>query len=108
MEYGYMFNKSDYAILELLIAGECFSPFKSLTKQHLIKETGYSHVKVQQSLKGFMLANFVKEGTKDRNNKTYFCTEEGKLHYMKIFAYTEEDIEELIEDKYQEEINKNK
>lgn len=102
MEYGYMFNKSDYAILELLIGCECFSPFKSLSKQSIMSNTKYSHVKVQQSLKGFMLVDFVREGAKDRNNKTYFCTEAGLEHYKKIFDYTDEDIDKVI-DNYIEE-----
>lgn len=97
-----MFNKSDYAILELLIGYECFSPFKSLSKQFIMSNTKYSHVKVQQSLKGFMLSGFVREGTKDRNNKTYFCTESGLEHFKKVFDYNDEDIDNVI-DNYIEE-----
>lgn len=103
MEYGYMFNKSDYAILELLIGYECFSPFKSLTKQFIMTNTKYSHVKVQQSLKGFMLVDFVKAGAKDGNNKTYFCTELGLDHFKKIFNYTDEDIEAVKENYIKED-----
>lgn len=92
-----MFNKNDYIILEMLIAEECNSPYKSLTKQFIIKESKFSHVKVQQVLKSFLLIGFVKEGTKDGNNKTYYYTDDGKKHYMEVFEYSEDDIKLLIE-----------
>lgn len=106
MDYRSMFNKSDYGVLELLIAEECFSPIKSLSKQYIMKSTGFSHVKVQQVLRSFILVDFVKEGLKSGNNKTYFCTEKGKEHYMDMFNYTEEDLEELMDNNYEEKHNK--
>lgn len=96
MEYSAIFNKTDYIILEMLIVEECNSPFKSLSKPYIIKESGFSHVKVQQVLKSFQLVGFVKEGTKDGNKKTYYYTQEGKNHFMQIFEYEEEDMEDLI------------
>lgn len=100
-----MFNKNDYVILEMLIAEECNSPYKSLTKQFIIKKSKFSHVKVQQVLRSFQLVGFIKEGTKDRNNKTYYYTEEGKKHYMQVFEYSNEDIEILVENNRENENN---
>lgn len=105
MEYGSIFNKNDYVILEMLIAEECNSPYKSLTKQFIIKQSGFSHVKVQQVLKSFLLVGFVKEGTKDGNNKTYYYTDKGKEHYMQVFEYSNEDIEILVENNKENENN---
>lgn len=67
-----------------------------------------SHVKVQQVLKSFMLVGFIKEGTKDGNNKTYYYTEEGKEHFASAFGYDDEQIVDLIAnyDDLTEEYNK--
>lgn len=96
MNFNVMFNKTDYAILELLVACECDAPMESMSKKAIIRRSELSHVKVQQVLKAFMLSGFVKEGTKDGNNKTYFYTEEGKEHLMSAFGYLDGDIDDLV------------
>lgn len=105
MEYGSIFNKNDYVVLEMLIAEECNSPYKSLTKQFIIKDSGFSHVKIQSVIKSFLLVGFVKEGLKDGNKQTYYYTEKGKEHYMQVLEYSEEDIKILIENNKEKHIN---
>lgn len=98
MDFQTFFNKSDYAILDVLIGNECHSAFKSLTTKYIIEDTGLSHVKVRQTLKNFIMMDIVKEGAKDGNSKTYYVTEKGKLHYMDVFKYDEVDIANLVLD----------
>lgn len=98
MDCQSFFNKNDYAILDVLIANECYSAFKSLTTGYIIEDTGLSHVKVRQTLKNFIMLELVKEGTKDGNSKTYFVTEKGKKHYMDVFNYNDKDIADLVKD----------
>lgn len=98
MDYQAFFNKSDYYILDVLIGNECYSAFKSLTTQQIIQDTKLSHVKVRRTLKSFIMAGIVNEGTKDGNNKTYFVTENGKEHYMNVFKYNDDDIKDLVLD----------
>lgn len=98
MNYGMLFNKNDYLILELLILGECTSAFKSLSTQAIIKDSKFSHVKVRQVIKSFLLSNFIMEGAKEGNNKTYYVTPEGIEHFKKVFNYTDEYINDAIYD----------
>lgn len=91
-----MFNKSDYTILDAIIGNECTSPFQSISTQYIIDKCGYSHVKVRQVLKNFVISDFIREGIKDGNKKTYYVTEKGKAHYMMVMGYNDEDIEDLI------------
>lgn len=96
MEIGTIFNKNDYGILELLIVEGCNSPYKSFSTKLIIESSSLSQVKVRQVIKNFCLADFIKEGAKDSNNKTYFYTENGLSHYKQVFGYSDEDIEDLI------------
>lgn len=105
MDNGIYLNKNDYSILELIIATECVSPWRSLTTKFIIEYTGLSHVKVRQVLKTFILLKYVSEGAKDGNNKTFYATKEGIEHYKEVFRYDDIDIEDLIEN-YKEEIEK--
>ncbi|HBJ1650356.1 TPA: hypothetical protein LA460_000260 [Clostridium botulinum] len=99
------FNKTDYTILEILIGNECDTPFKSLSTKYLIESSGYSHVKVRQTIKSFQLCGFVKEGSKDGNKKTYYVSNDGVKHYMDVMDYDKNDLEDLI-DKYLNNDNK--
>lgn len=93
------FNKTDYAILEILIGNNCDTPFRSLSTKYLIESSGYCHVKVRQTMKSFQLCGFVKEGSKEGNKKTYYVTNDGVKHYMEIMNYNKNDLGDLI-DKY--------
>lgn len=99
-----VFNKNDYKILEMLILEDCYSAMCSLSKQAIMEGTKYSHVKVQQVLKSFMLSGLVKEGAKDGNRKTYYYTSEGKTHFMEVFNYDIEELEEAV-DNHQNKTN---
>lgn len=99
MEYSTLFNKSDYDILELLISDNCNSSFKSITKQEIMRETGFSDTKVRQAIKNFVLTGFISEGSKEGNSKTYFYLEKGKQHYMDILGYKDNDIKNLVENR---------
>lgn len=96
MELETIFNKNDYLILEILIGNECTSPYKSISTTCIIEKCNYSHVKVRQVLKSLLIVEFIKEGAKDGNKKTYYVTEKGKAHYKEIMEYDDYDIEDLI------------
>ena len=91
------FNKNDYIILESLIGNECITPFRSLTVKYLVDNCKFSHVKIRQTIKTFQIYDYVKEGSRDGNTKTYYVTNLGVKHYMEVMDYNEDDISELIE-----------
>lgn len=103
MEMGTIFNKNDYLILEVLIGNQCHSPYKSLSTQYIINECNYSHVKVRQVLKNFIISDFVREGAKDGNKKTYYVTDKGIEHYKMAMGYDNMDIEDVIA-KYEDDV----
>lgn len=98
------FNKSDYQILEMLIYNECFSPVESLSIRQLSDLTKLSLSKIRLTIKGFLIANLIGEGTKDGNNKTYYMTELGIEHFKRVYKLTEDDLRDDIED-YKLELN---
>lgn len=91
------FNKNDYTILEKLIGYECKTPFRSITINYLVKFCKFSHIKIRQTIKTFQMYDFVREGSRDGNTKTYYVTDSGIEHYKEIMGYDEDDIENLIE-----------
>lgn len=91
------FNKNDYIILQQLIGNECITPFRSLTIKYLVEVCKFSHIKIRQTIKTFQIYNYIKEGSRDGNTKTYYVTDLGVKHYMEIMGYDEEDISDLIE-----------
>lgn len=99
------FNKSDYVILESLIGYKCTTSYKSLSIKFLVEICHFSHVKIRQTIKRFMIYDYIREGSKNGNTKTYYVTEEGLKHYMSVMNYDEEDIIDLIED-YENKIEK--
>lgn len=109
MNYSDIIKKKDYAILELLICKECFSPYSALSTPDIIAETKLSHVKIGQVVKNFTIFGFLAEGHKDEKKKTYYVTNEGIQHYKEQLKYTDEDMIEMVDDynKKLEEENKN-
>ena len=95
-----IFNKNDYKILESLIERKCNAPASSLTIKQLIKITEMSLSKIRSVIGKFILMNFIKEGSKDGNNKTYFVLEEGITHFKMVFGFTDDIINEMISDFY--------
>ncbi len=93
-----LFNKNDYKILESLIERQCNAPVASLTIKQLINITGMSLSKVRSVIGKFLLMNFIQEGSKDGNNKTYFTTEDGVKHFKLVFGFNDNDIKEIVED----------
>lgn len=91
------FNKNDYIILETLVGNECITPFRSLTIKHLVNACKFSHIKIRQTIKTFQIYDYIKEGSRDGNTKTYYVTNLGVKHYMEVMNYNEEDISNLIE-----------
>lgn len=91
-----LFNKNDYKILEALIERECNSPAKSLTVKQIIKITEMSLSKVRAVISKFLLINYIQEGSKDGNSKTYYFTDEGVNHYKAVFGFSNEDVEDMI------------
>lgn len=104
MEFGTIFNKNDYLILEVLIGNECSSPYKSISTTYIIEKCNYSHVKVRQVLKNFLISDFIKEGAKEGNKKTYYVTDKGISHYKTTMGYDDQDIDDLVSS-YSEEKN---
>lgn len=98
MEYGTLFNKNDYIILEIIIGNECSTPYKSVSTKFIIEKSKYSHVKVRQVLKNFILSDFIREGARDGNNKTYYYTQKGLDYYKTAMGYSDLDIEDLVEE----------
>lgn len=93
-----LFNKNDYKILESLIERQCNAPVASLTIKQLMNITGMSLSKVRSVIGKFLLMNFIKEGSKDGNNKTFFTTDEGIKHFKLAFGFDDKDIEEIVAD----------
>lgn len=91
------FNKNDYGILEILIGNECATPFQSLTTKYMIDKSGFSHVKIRQTIKTFKMCGFVKEGAKEGNSKTYYVTNDGVKYYMEVMNYDKGDMQDLID-----------
>lgn len=92
------FNKNDYKILEALIERECNSPVASLTIKQLINITQMSLSKVRSVKDKFILTDYIQEGSKDGNEKTFFYTHEGLIHFKNIFGFADEDIENMVSD----------
>lgn len=90
------FNKNDYLILEAIIGNECTTPVMSFTINQISKESNFSEIKVRLAIKSFQMYNYIKEGSKDGNNKTYYVTDEGIKHYMSVMNHDDEDIRCLI------------
>ena len=95
-----LFNKNDYKILESLIERQCNAPAASLTIKQLVNITGMSLSKVRSVKDKFLLMNFIQEGSKDSNNKTFFFTEYGLNHFKLVFGFTDDDINEIIDNFY--------
>jgi len=95
-----IFNKNDYKILESLIERKCTAPASSLTVKQLIKITELSLSKVRSVIGKFILMDFIKEGSKDGNNKTYFALQAGITHFKMVFGFTDDVINEMISDFY--------
>lgn len=91
-----IFNKNDYKILEALIERKCTAPVASLSISQLKSITGMSLSKIRSVKDKFLLMNFIQEGSKDGNNKTFYTTEEGLKHFKLVFGFTDDDIEDMI------------
>lgn len=91
------FNKMDYAILEQLVVYECFSLAIAFSIKTLAEKTGFSQVKIRQTIKLFLMFGIVEEGAKDGNKKTYYVTKSGLDLYKRVMDYTDEDIIEMQE-----------
>lgn len=91
-----LFNKNDYKILETLIERECNAPAASLTIKQLMSMTGMSLSKIRSVISNFLLIGLVKEGSKDGNNKTYYCSPEGLAHFKLVFGFKDDDINEMV------------
>lgn len=90
------FNKNDYLILEAIIGNRCTTPVMSFTINQISKESNFSEIKVRLAIKSFQMYDYIKEGSKDGNTKTYYVTNEGIKHYMSVMNYDDEDIVDLI------------
>lgn len=93
-----LFNKKDYQILNELIINKCVNSMCSLTIEQLMGLTGFSATKVRTVVKSFLILDYIKEGSKDGNCKTYYITEEGVEHYKVQHGLTDQDIQEMIEE----------
>lgn len=93
-----IFNKNDYKILEALIERKCTAPVASLSISQLKNITGMSLSKIRSVKDKFLLMNFIQEGSKDGNNKTFYTTDEGLKHFKLVFGFNDDDIEEMIND----------
>lgn len=91
-------NKTDYSLLESLAIRDCTTPFCSVKIEQLMKFSGLSKTKVRNALRIFIMMGFVKEGNKDRRNKTYYITEQGEDHFLEVFNYTFEQLDKLRDD----------
>lgn len=101
MENVILFNKSDYTILELLYNLECNTPIQSLTVKQIISNTKLSATKTRAVIKSFLMVNYISEGSKEGNNKTYYITKIGEEHYEKTFGIVND--EQIIEENYENE-----
>jgi len=97
-----LINKSDYLILEVLIGNDFNTAFKSCSKEYLSDVTGYSLVKISNTIKMFIINNMIMEGFKDGKRKTYYVTQLGIDNYKSAMGYSDVDLEDLI-NKYAEE-----
>lgn len=95
--YTSIINKTDYIILEVLAVRNLITPFFSATIEQLMEYTSLSKTKIRNTLRVFMMMGLVKEGNKDKRNKTYYITEQGEDHYMEIFDMTPEQMDILRE-----------
>lgn len=101
-----LFNKNDYRILEALIERQCKAPVASLTIKQLMNITGMSLSKIRSVKDNFLLMNFIQEGSKDGNSKTYYITSKGVDHFKEVFGFDDEDVDVIIENfnnNYEEE-----
>ena len=71
------YNKTDYEILYFLNDEDFNSEFKSVTIKTIIEKLKYSESKIRMAINGFLKDNYVKEGIKQGQAKTYYITEEG-------------------------------
>lgn len=93
-----IFNKKDYVILETLIERNCTTPVASLTIKQLMKITDMSLSKVRSVKDNFIMMEFIQEGSKDGNNKTFYVTDKGIEHYKLAFGFDDEKINQIIDD----------
>lgn len=91
------FNKTDYKVLECLIAKGCLSPVASVTIKQIMEFTELSQTKVRAVINQFKLMNYIKDGSKEGNNKTYYITNDGIEHFKIAFNFDDIDIEEMKE-----------
>lgn len=91
------FNKTDYKVLECLIAKNCMSPVASLTIKQIIEFTELSQTKIRSVINQFKLMSYIKDGSKEGNNKTYYITNEGVEHFKVAFNFNDDEIEEIKE-----------
>lgn len=90
-----LFNKKDYVVLEALIERTCNSPVASLTIKQLMRITRMSLSKIRSVKNDFLLMNFILEGSKDGNNKTFYYTDEGLNHFKKVFNFSDDRIKQM-------------
>lgn len=93
-----LFNKNDYKMLESLIERECNAPAASLTIKQLMRITEMSLSKIRSVKDNFILMNFIAEGSKDGNSKTYYITQQGVEHFKLVFGFDDDKINEMIDD----------
>lgn len=93
-----VFNKNDYKILEALIERECNCSVASLTIKQLMKITKLSVAKVRSVKNDFLLLDYIQEGSKDGNEKTFFYTVKGLDHFKNTFRFNDEDIKNMVSD----------
>ena len=70
-------SKNDYNILIILNHYQCNSKLKSFTIERISKETNLSIPKIRNSVKMFLLLNYITEGSHDKSAKTYYINENG-------------------------------
>ena len=77
MSSSSIFNKSDYRILGVLQADQCFTEISSFSIKQISEKTNLSIPKIRLVLKSFLIMKLIEEGAKDGISKTFYISEKG-------------------------------
>ena len=77
-------NKNDYKLLMILDKDECNSSVKSKTAARIATEANLCGSKVRRTLNEFVNMNYVKEGMKEGNARSFYITSKGKEKLVEI------------------------
>lgn len=84
-----MVSKNDYSVLLLLFNDGCTTEFKSYTKKCIQEKLSEEKIelslnKITNTLKTFIQMDYIKEGARQWQSKTFYLTKEGINKIEKI------------------------